>query len=156
MIFNIYLLHEGQGYLSRYSDSLRAGMSEDGILAGARFSVPVQTGPGAHPASNTMGTGYRPGRGVDHPPSSSAEVKERVELYLYSLFWAFISCSRLNFTFTWSIYRDFCWLPFGAGIIFLILAHSVYKMWVIQEPNKLALWNKLHFEGKKTESIEHV
>jgi hypothetical protein len=31
--------------------------------------------------------GYRvsfPGRGVDHPPPSSAEVKERVELYLYS------------------------------------------------------------------------
>jgi len=26
----------------------------------------------------------RPGRGVDHPPSSSAEVKERVELYIYS------------------------------------------------------------------------
>jgi len=23
----------------------------------------------------------RPGRGVDHPPTSSAEVKERVELY---------------------------------------------------------------------------
>jgi hypothetical protein len=33
--------------------------------------------------------GYRvklPGRGVDHPPSSSAEVKERVELYLCSPF----------------------------------------------------------------------
>ena len=26
----------------------------------------------------------RPGRGVDHPPPSSAEVKERVELYFYS------------------------------------------------------------------------
>jgi hypothetical protein len=26
----------------------------------------------------------RPGRGVDHHPPSSAEVKERVELYLYS------------------------------------------------------------------------
>ena len=39
---------------------------------------------------------------------------------------------------------------------FLILAHSVYKMWIIQEPNKLALWNKLQFEEKKTESIEHV
>jgi len=26
----------------------------------------------------------RPGRGIDHPPPSSAEVKERVELYLYS------------------------------------------------------------------------
>jgi hypothetical protein len=36
-----------------------------------------------------MGTGsfpgvQRPGRGVDHPLSSNAEVKERVELYLYS------------------------------------------------------------------------
>ena len=26
----------------------------------------------------------RPGRGVDHPPPCSAEVKERVKLYLYS------------------------------------------------------------------------
>jgi hypothetical protein len=26
----------------------------------------------------------RPGRGVDHPPSSSARAKERVEQYLYS------------------------------------------------------------------------
>jgi hypothetical protein len=37
----------------------------------------------------TMGTGSfpgvkRPGRGVNHPPPSSAEVKERVEIYLYS------------------------------------------------------------------------
>ena len=36
-----------------------------------------------------MGTGSfpgvkRPGRGVDHPALSSAEVKERVELYFYS------------------------------------------------------------------------
>jgi len=57
---------------------------------GARFSAPVQTGPGAHPASCTMGTGSfpgvkRPGRGVDHPLPSRAEVKERVELYRYSL-----------------------------------------------------------------------
>jgi len=39
---------------------------------------------------------------------------------------------------------------------FLILAHSVYKMWIIQEPNTLDLWNELHFEEKKTESIYHV
>ena len=56
----------------------------DRIPVEARFSAPVQTGPGAHPASYTMGTGSfpgvkRPGRGVDHPPTSSAEVKERVE-----------------------------------------------------------------------------
>jgi len=57
---------------------------------GARFSAPVQTGPGAHPASCTMGTGVFPGgrggRGVGLTPTpSSAEVLERVELYLYSL-----------------------------------------------------------------------
>ena len=55
----------------------------------ARFSAPVQTGLGANPTSYTMGTGSfsvvkRPGRGVDHRPPSIAEVKERVELYLYS------------------------------------------------------------------------
>ena len=54
----------------------------------ARFSGPVQNGPGIHPASYTMGTGSfprvkRPGRGVDHPPPSNAEVKKIVELYLY-------------------------------------------------------------------------
>jgi hypothetical protein len=39
----------------------------------------------AHPASYTMGAGVkRQGRCVNHPPPSSAEVKERVELYLYS------------------------------------------------------------------------
>jgi len=37
-----------------------------------------------------LGTGSfpgvkRPGRGFDHPPPSSAEVKDRVELYVYSL-----------------------------------------------------------------------
>ena len=56
---------------------------------GARFYAPVQTGPGTHAAFCTMGTWSfpgvkRPGRGVDHPPPSSAEVKERVELYFYS------------------------------------------------------------------------
>ena len=55
----------------------------------ARFSAPVQTGPGAHPASYTMGTGSYLGvkqlrRGIEHPPPSSAKVKERVELYPYS------------------------------------------------------------------------
>jgi len=34
-------------------------------------------------------------------------------------------------------------------LFFFILAHPVYKMWIIQEPNTLELWNKLHFEEKK-------
>jgi len=54
-----------------------------------RFSAPVQTGPGAHPASYTMDTGCssgikQPVSGIDQSSPSSAEVKERVELCLYS------------------------------------------------------------------------
>jgi hypothetical protein len=55
-------------------------MNGDRIPVGARFFAHVQTGPGTHPASCTMGTGYfpvvkRPGRGADHPPPPSAKVK---------------------------------------------------------------------------------
>jgi hypothetical protein len=44
---------------------------------------------GAHPASYAMGTGCflgvkQPGLSVDHPSLSNAEVKERIDLYLYS------------------------------------------------------------------------
>ena len=39
---------------------------------------------------------------------------------------------------------------------FLILAHTVYKMWITQEPKRVALWNKRHFEEEKTESVKHV
>jgi len=87
---------------SRYSDSLRAWRSGYRIPVGARFSEPAQTGHEFHPASYTMGTGSfqgvkRPGRGVDHPPPSSAEVKERVELYIYSP--SGPSCPVLGWTF---------------------------------------------------------
>jgi hypothetical protein len=56
---------------------------------GARFSAPVQTGHGAHPASYKMGIGSFPGvkwpgRGADHAPTSIAEVNETAGLYLYS------------------------------------------------------------------------
>ena len=75
-------------------------------MVGARFSAPVQTDPGAHPAYYTMSTGSlgvkQSGRGVDHPPPFSAEVKERVELPLLFL-WAFMAYSRANFTFTFTI-----------------------------------------------------
>jgi len=71
----------GPGQLSRYSDSLPAGRSGDRTLVGARFSAFVQTGPGAHPPSYTMGTGTFPGvklsgRGVDHPPHLAPRLKK--------------------------------------------------------------------------------
>jgi len=46
---------------------------------GARFSTPIRTGSGTHPAS-------WPGPGVDHPTPYSAKVEERIKLYLYSTF----------------------------------------------------------------------
>ena len=40
--------------------------------------------------------GKEPGCGVNHPPPSTAEVKERAELYFYARR-AFVVCSRANF-----------------------------------------------------------
>jgi hypothetical protein len=109
-------------------------MIPDRIPVRARFSAPVQTSPEARPASCTMGTGYlsrgikRPGRGADHLPSS-AGVKERVELYLYSPSgpsWPVLGRSLpLPFTRTfpnsWPI-----WIKFGIQILHVL---SLSKCW---------------------------
>jgi hypothetical protein len=84
----------GLGVLDIYHQvyySLRARPSRDRIPVRARFFAPDHTGSGAHPACCTMGAGSfpgikQPGRAVSHPPLSSAEVKEGVQLYLYSPF----------------------------------------------------------------------
>ena len=68
------------------------GLDGPGIESrwGAIFFAPVQTDPGAHTASCTMGTGSfpggkeRPAHDADPLPPSSAVGHERVELYLYS------------------------------------------------------------------------
>ena len=54
------------------------GLDGPGIESrwGARFSAPVQTCTGAHPASRTWGTGCFPGRDADPSPPSSAVVKK--------------------------------------------------------------------------------
>jgi hypothetical protein len=61
--------------LSQYSNWLWAGQSGDRVLVGARFSAPVQTGPGAYTASCTTGAGsflgVESGRGITLTPSSS-------------------------------------------------------------------------------------
>ena len=74
-------INTGPGSSVGIATDLRAGMSGDRILMGVRFSSPVQTGRGAHPASCTMGTGSypgvkRPGRGVDHPPHLAPRLKK--------------------------------------------------------------------------------
>jgi len=78
------------GWHSSVGVATRYGLDGPGIefrrggWGGARCCTPVQPSPGTHPASYTMGAGSlpgvkRPGRGVEHPPTSSAEVKERVK-----------------------------------------------------------------------------
>jgi len=52
-------------------------MSSKQVLGPSQFTVKLV--PGIFPGAN------RPGRGVSQPPLSSTEVKERVELYFYSL-----------------------------------------------------------------------
>jgi hypothetical protein len=101
-----------QWYMDRYSSvgiATRYGLDSPGIESwwGRDFPQPSRPGPGAHPASYTMGTeSYpgvkRPGRGVNHPPPTSAEVKERVRLYLHSPFgsswpvlgWTLLYCTH--------------------------------------------------------------
>jgi hypothetical protein len=73
----LYLDNHG----GRYGDWLRDGQSGDRLPVGATFSAPVQTNPGAHQASYTMGTGCftgvkRPGRCVDHPPHITMRLKK--------------------------------------------------------------------------------
>ena len=72
----------------------RYGLYGPGIESrwGARFSAPVQTGPRAHPASHTMGTGSflrvkQPGRGVDHPPHLAP--RAFVAWYRVNLMWTY-------------------------------------------------------------------
>jgi len=53
------------------------------------FPHPSRPSAGAHPASYTVGKRSfprvkRPGRGVNHLSPSRPEVKERIELYIYS------------------------------------------------------------------------
>jgi hypothetical protein len=64
--------------------------SENCILYVAIFSAPLQTDPGAHPASCIMGTGSFPGVRIGRSvtltphPVLVPKSKNRVELYLYS------------------------------------------------------------------------
>jgi len=78
----------------------------DPIPEGVIYSTAVQTGPGAHPASYTMGSGSftgakQPGRDAYHPPHLAPRLKKErsytatLPLGLHGLFYG-----KLYFTFT--------------------------------------------------------
>jgi hypothetical protein len=98
-------------YLKKHSIFTGGPGNSVGIVTGYRLNGPgiesrwgcdffahIQAGPGAHPASCTMGTRSfpgvkQPGRGADHPPPSSTEVL-RIELYVYPLSRPGQACNR--------------------------------------------------------------
>ena len=83
LLLVFYIFNDGyHSFFFVWGDSLRAGRSGDRIPVGARFSAPVQTGTGTHPASYTCTTNTgsfsgenQLGRGVDNPPTSRGEVE---------------------------------------------------------------------------------
>jgi hypothetical protein len=87
----MFLLMLILGRNSKVGPATRYGLNGVGIESqwGARFSAlcrPVP-GPTQPPTQQVPGLSRgvkRPGRGVDHLPPYSAEVRERVELYIYS------------------------------------------------------------------------
>ena len=88
--FIVLCFHMCVGWNSVVSIVNHYGLDGQGIeFWGGGFSAPVQTSPGACPASCTTGTGSFlgikwPGHGADHPPPSKRQGQERVGLYLYS------------------------------------------------------------------------
>jgi hypothetical protein len=90
---------------------LRTGQSGVRTQVGIRdflFSISVQARCGAHPVAYIMGTETlcrgvkQPGRGIDHPPTCSAEAEERLELHIYSpsVSVSVMECYGETFTFT--------------------------------------------------------
>ena len=86
------------------------GLDGPGIESRARFSAPVQTGPGAHPTSCTMGTGSFPGgksgRGVTLTPhpllvpwSRKSRAIPLLPLWAIRPVQSLSACTRVRFTF---------------------------------------------------------
>jgi hypothetical protein len=117
----LYVCVWGGGSSVGIATELRAGRSVDRIPVEARFSAPVQTGPGAHAASCTMGTGSFPGvesgRGVTltpHPLLMPWSWKGRaipvLPLWAVRPLQSLSACTRVTFTLPF-IYIYFLWGP---------------------------------------------
>lgn len=86
-------------YISSYSDSLQAGQCGNRIPVGGEPFRTCSDQPWGSP--NLLYDGYnvqRPKRGVNHPSTSSADVKQSRTIGVLP-FWAFMVSSRVSFTF---------------------------------------------------------
>ena len=126
--FYCAMCHKVGRYSSVSAESLQAGRSENRIPEVARYFAILQTGPGANSASYTMRTGFFPGKKrselcVDHPSPTNPEVKERVELCIYSLCGASWPLRRRNFAYLRVTQYStrlikFC-IKINAGVLFI-------------------------------------
>ena len=100
----------GPGSSVDIATELRAGRSGDRIPVGARFSAPVQTIPGTHPASCKMGTvsfpGVKSGWVVMLTPhlllvpwSRKSRAIPLLPLWAVQPVQSLSACTRVNFTF---------------------------------------------------------
>ena len=105
---------------------------------GTRFSTPVQTDPGAHPASYTTGTGSFPGvkrlgRGVDHPPHLPPRLKKSRAIPLLPL-WTFVD-------FLWWTLRYICLYLYMRVYIYIYIYIYIYAVLYVYAPLSLITWN---------------
>ena len=109
------LLYNGYRFFPGGKEWLRAGRSGDRIPVEARFSTPVQTGPWAHPASSTLGTGSFPevkcGRGVTLTPhpllvpwSRKSRAIPLLPLWAVRPVQSLSACTTVHFTFFTLLY----------------------------------------------------
>jgi hypothetical protein len=124
----VHALASVSARFSRDSGSLRAGPFGDRIPVGTKCSAPVQTGQEAHTAFYAVGIGSspglkRPGRGVNHPPHLAARLKKGRAIPLLPL-WAFVACSRVNFTIFKPSLLYYPLQPFWVQIVF---QHFIFK-----------------------------
>ena len=127
---------------------------------GTRFPAPVQTGPGAHPVSCTMGTGSFPGvksgRGVTLTPhpllvlwSTKSRAIPLLPLWAVRPVQSLSACTRVHCTLTFITY-----LTFGKGEVFWHAEHLASWYILIITAARCTNWNRtLHVS--ESSSVHH-
>jgi len=130
---------------------------------GARFSASVNTGPGAHPASYTMGTGSFPGvkcgRGVTlttHPLLVQWSRKNRaiplLPLWAVRPEQSLSACTRVHFTFTYTSFpmgRTACTEPQCLHSTAIPLP----PLWAVRPEQSLSACTRVHFTFTYTSTL---
>jgi hypothetical protein len=100
------------------AQSARYGLDGPGIESrvGRDFFAHVQTGPGAHPVSCTVGSGSFPG--VNRLLALRSRMSRTIPLLPL---WAFGACYRANFTFTFTSWNMYAGLYMALLLLLLLL-----------------------------------